>query len=923
MANLAALTHPLPLPTGARARIAATCAVLLAATVPHLAGATVLFDNYRGRDSLPAGATPVAPNYGNNDGTRTLSNLINLASGGPQNVASSGRLDDLDWSSNEQQLCNTRVGNAPCAEQIQGRVAYTLVRFPTAGTYTFKAAHDDDLQVDFSTNFSAASASNYRNFDYNVPVGGLSSYTSETSFPDIPGNFVASQDNSCYAMRVYWNNRGGLNFLRMKWVKPGGIEEIIPAANLLDPSKPESYASCANTLADIAVSKTGPAQFTQGGTLNYAIKVWNYGPTEVSGIPIADLLPGNVTLLSGPTCTASGSAQCGSSSNNGNAWVMTTGLLPVNTTAGDPSSAPMQGSYLTYQFAVRAAANALSIKNTATVATNDLNPDNNSSTVISQSSGKVSVSKTGPAKVAMGQAFDYQFIVNNGLGVAVPSAVIAEQLPANMQALSVNGANCGALPSATGALLTCRLQSSIAAGGTGAFTLRAVATSTGVVTNYASTDPSGGTSTGTPGASCDASRSSCTSAKTEVVAPAVAVSKSFSPASIGSGGSSLLTITVSNANSSIDLHSLSVTDALPADVFATGNLIGNTCFGSLTAPGNSQLTLSGGTLAAGASCQLRWMVTSSAVGAHVNTIPAGGVTSAEGAVNTAQAQATLSVHTPADPATSKKLSLVNGAPYQGQRLRNGDVLVYDITVTNSGGVAATTDLTETVPNGATYTGVGEGWSTSPGCTTEGSTCEQTNITVAPGGTVTKQFTLTISPPVLTPTFINTVTSSVGDCNACTVSSPGVFADMVATGAASQEVQKGSNVTVVTSCTNQGPDYGVNATCSVTGAPAGATTVCTPSAPVPQFQVGAVLTCTTTFKAEQSGPVMLVTSAYSETSDPEAGNNKAISAVTVLETDPIPVDGAAPVPMDARWMLVLISLAIAAVAMAGLRRSRPD
>ena len=923
MANLAALINTFLFQTRTRARFTAIYAVLLMGAVPHLVGATVLFDNYRGRDSLPSGATPVSPNYGNNDGSRALSNLINLASGGPQNIASSGSLDDIDWSSNEQQLCNTRVGNAPCSDQIQGRVAYTLVRFPTAGTYTFKAAHDDDLQVDFSTSFSAASASNYRNFDYNVPVGSLSSYTSETSYPDIPGNFVASQDNSCYAMRVYWNNRGGLNFLRMKWVKPGNIEEIIPAANLLDPSRPESYASCANTLTDIGVSKTGPAQFTQGGTLNYIITVWNYGPTEVSGIPVADLLPDNVALISGPTCTASGAAQCGTSTSNGKAWVMTTGTLPVNTTAGNPSTRPSQGSYLTYQFNVRAAANALSIKNTATVATNDLNPDNNSSTVISQSSGKVGVSKTGPAKVAMGQEFDYQFSINNGLGVAVANAVVAEQLPANMKAVSVNGASCGALPSAAGALLSCRLQSGIAAGGTGSFSLRVVATSTGVVTNYASTDPSGGSSTGTPGASCDASRYSCTSAKTEVVAPAVTVSKSFSPASIGAGGSSLLTVTVSNANSSIDLHSLNVTDVLPADVSATGNLIGNTCFGNLSAPGNSQLTLTGGTLAAGATCQLRWMVTSSVVGTHVNTIPAGGVTSAEGAVNTVQAQATLGVHAPGYPSTTKKLALVNGVPYQGQRLRNGDELVYDITVTNSGGVAVTTDLTETVPNGAIYTGANEGWSTSPGCSSEGSTCQQANINVAAGGSVTKKFTMTITPPVLTPTLINTVTSSEGDCDDCTVSSPGVFADMVAVGAASQEVRKGADVSVVTSCTNKGPDYGVNAICTVTGAPAGATTVCTPSAPVPQFQVGEVLTCTTTFKAERSGPVMLVTTAYSETSDPDASNNKAISAVTVIEAEPTPADGATPVPMDARWALALISLAIGAMAVLRLRRSRSD
>ena len=69
--------------------------------------------------------------------------------------------------------------------------------------------------------------------------------------------------------------------------------------------------------------------------------------------------------------------------------------------------------------------------------------------------------------------------------------------------------------------------------------------------------------------------------------------------------------------------------------------------------------------------------------------------------------------------------------------------------------------------------------------------------------------------------------------------------------------------------------------------------------------------------------MLVTTAYSETSDPDASNNKAISAVTVIEAEPTPADGATPVPMDARWALALISLAIGAMAVLRLRRSRSD
>ena len=403
MAYLAEFTTSLALRSRTSLSLAALGVALLASALPHGAGATVVFDDYRGRVNLASGTTPTAPNYynNNNNGNVPLNNLINFAAGGAGNIASSGTLDTIDWGRSAPELCNFYVNNAACDAQIMGRVVYALVQFPAAGSYSFQAYHDDEVKVDFSTKFSADTAANYRNFDYNVPVGSLSDFTSETgNIPSIPGSFYAQQANSCYAMRVYWNNRGGVNFLRMQWTKPDGTKEIIPAAQLKDPSLPESYASCASAATDLGVAKTAPATFTPGGALSYSIKVWNYGPVATSGVTIADTLPNTVTLNGQPTCTASGAATCGSFSNVGSAWTMITGSLPVNSTAGNPATAPTQGDYLTYTFNVTTSSAAQSITNTATITSNDLNPDNNTSTVTSHNGGKASVTKTGPAKVA-------------------------------------------------------------------------------------------------------------------------------------------------------------------------------------------------------------------------------------------------------------------------------------------------------------------------------------------------------------------------------------------------------------------------------------------------------------------------------------------------------------------------------------------
>lgn len=346
-------------------------ALLLALVLPQLASATVIYDNYRGRNNIPGGPLAGVPNYANNAGGASLTNLIEFASAGVQNIVSSGTAPALHWPAANQELCSHLVVNAACGEQVLGRVTYALVRFAEAGEYRFLASHDDDLRIDFSTNFSAEQASNYRNFDYNVPVGGLPAYTNPNQYRAIPGKFVVPQANSCYAMRVYWNNRGGVNFLSMQWAKPGQAAEVIPAANLFDPSLPESYASCASLPSDVGVHKAGPAEFTPGGALNYTIKVWNHGPTAVRDVAVSDLLPDSLTMQSTPVCTASGGAQCGTTSNTGRAWSFVSGLLPVNASSGEPAVPPTTGGYLTYAFAATAAANAVTISNRVSLTSSD------------------------------------------------------------------------------------------------------------------------------------------------------------------------------------------------------------------------------------------------------------------------------------------------------------------------------------------------------------------------------------------------------------------------------------------------------------------------------------------------------------------------------------------------------------------------
>ncbi|WP_337867469.1 SdrD B-like domain-containing protein, partial [Meiothermus sp.] len=134
--------------------------------------------------------------------------------------------------------------------------------------------------------------------------------------------------------------------------------------------------------ADLAVEKTGPASVAQGSTVTYTIKVWNRGPTAVSSANFSDSVPSSLTGVTW-TCTASGSAACGSSSGTGNSISVTTGALPVNTAAANPTS----GSYLTFTVS-GTASSAGSLPNTASISPPvgviDPSSGNNSSTATTQ-----------------------------------------------------------------------------------------------------------------------------------------------------------------------------------------------------------------------------------------------------------------------------------------------------------------------------------------------------------------------------------------------------------------------------------------------------------------------------------------------------------------------------------------------------------
>lgn len=164
----------------------------------------------------------------------------------------------------------------------------------------------------------------------------------------------------------------------------------------------------------------------------------------------------------------------------------------------------------------------------------------------------------------------------------------------------------------------------------------------------------------------------------------------FAPDTIVDSGVTTLVFTIDNTASTLEATDLDFTDNLPAGlVVASPPNIANSFGGTVTATsGTGTITLTGGTVAPGASGTLSVDLTSSTPGNHVNTT--GDLTSSSG--NSGTATDTLTVNAAAD--------LTITITRDPDPVRAGGTLTYTVTVTNNGpSTAENVIVTTAVPTG--------------------------------------------------------------------------------------------------------------------------------------------------------------------------------------------------------------------------------
>ncbi len=532
---------------------------------------------------------------------------------------------------------------------------------------------------------------------------------------------------------------------------PGSFVNTIPPNALTSTQGATNTTAATATLVvnapNVTLTKAfGPATISAGGTSVLTITVANAAANAValSGLALTDTLPANVTIGATPNAATTCGSGTASATAGGSSIALTGGsvgagascTITVNVTSATPGSHvnTIPPSALT---STQGATNTAAA--TATLIVNAPN---------------VTLAKAfSPGTIAAGGTSVLTITVANAAAnaVALTGVALTDTMPA--------GVTIAATPNAS---TTCGSGTASATAGGSSLALTGgsvgAAASCTITVNVTSSTPGSHVNTIPPSALTStqgATNTTAASATLVVNAPNVALTKTFSPASIPVDGTSVLTIAVANAGTgAVALTGLALTDTLPAGVKVGATPNAATTCGSGTASataGGSSVALTGGSVGAGATCTVTVNVTAAAPGRYVNTIPAGAVTSTQGASNGTPATAALTVLVP-NVTLSKAFSPTTIHPH--------DVSQLTVTVANTApGAGALTgmSLTDSLPAGVAIAATPNA-STTCGAGTVTAAAGGTNLALA-GGTVGAAASCTITVNVTSAT-IGTYTNTI-------------------------------------------------------------------------------------------------------------------------------------------------------------------
>lgn len=504
-----------------------------------------------------------------------------------------------------------------------------------------------------------------------------------------------------------------------------------------DPTSNQSPTTLTVGSSDLAITKSGPATATAGGTIAWTITVTNNGPDAEQNASFTDTLPAGTTFTSlvqntGPTAT------CGTPAPN-NPGTVTCSFPPLN--SGQSAQFTLTAN-ISQSFTG-------TLNNTASVTGDNIDPNggNNSQTASTtvSASADLTINKSGPASATAGTNITYTVTLTNSGPSAAASVSLTDAVPTNTTFVSESQTagptfSCSTpAPGGTGTI-TCTLGSFGVGSATFSITVHINPGATGTITNTANVSSS------SPDPNPTGNNPTATTTVTS--SADVSVVKTATPA-VSAGNNVTYHIVVTN-NGPSDATVVNMSDTLPP----------NTTFVSETQTAGPSFTCTNpavggmGTV----SCSIATLTSGTTATFDI-------VAKFAAATPTGPSSNTATVTSTADPTPGNNSSTavtqvsasladvsITKTPAAGP-YGTGQPLTYTIVVTNGGPTAATSvTVTDTLPAGTTLQ------SSTPAGACSGTTVVTCNAgTLANGASAT--FTLTITLPSTPGPITNTAVAS--------------------------------------------------------------------------------------------------------------------------------------------------------------------
>jgi uncharacterized repeat protein (TIGR01451 family) len=512
--------------------------------------------------------------------------------------------------------------------------------------------------------------------------------------------------------------------------------------------------------SNATISKSfAPTSIAVGGTSKLGFTITNSNAeVSLTGVSFTDTLPTGVQVASTPNVTNT----CGGT------FTAAAGTGTVSLSGGQVGT----NNSCTLSVDVTSSTAGSFNNTTGPISTNEAGTGSASNTATLTVVAPPSMTKAfNPASITVNGVSALTFTITNPAANTVAEAGVAftDTLPAGLVVATPNGLtnNCGGTATA------------VASSGSISLTGGSIAVSSNCTLAVNVTATTSGTKNNTSGnvSSTNGGTGNTASASLSVATPPT-TSKAFGAATIPLNGSTSLTLTITNPNSTLALTGVSFTDNLPSGLqVASVPSASNGCGGTLTGAtaGSTSFSLSGGSLAASAFCTVSLNVAGTTAGVKNNSTAASSNETGAGSAGTASitvvAPPTISkafgaTSIPLNGSTSVTLTITN--PNTGTALSGvafSDTLVAGLVVASPNGASNSCGGTLTATAGSSSISLSSGSiALNSSCTvsvnvtgtTAGSKSNTTGaVSSTNGGTGTASNTATltvVAPPSISKAF---------------------------------------------------------------------------------------------------------------------------------------------------------------------------